>query len=210
MSQLSPPKFIYFDLGNVLLHFSHPRMCQQMAHLWSIDPKQMWAVAFESDVMERHESGKLDGPAVFELLCQRFGSRPDYDEFSLAASHIFTLNVSMMPILGHLSHAGYRLGLLSNINDLHWQFICHSHYALIPSVFDVLALSFEIGAVKPSPHIFESAAQLAGVAPDEIFYTDDIAGHIAGAKQVGFDAVQYTSTPELVEELRKRGIEINY
>ena len=42
------------------------------------------------------------------------------------------------------------------------------------------------------------------------FYVDDIAGHVAGARSVGFDAVQYTSTDALVAQLRERGVAFNY
>ena len=71
-------------------------------------------------------------------------------------------------------------------------------------------MSFEIGAVKPDADIFRKAAQLAGCQPQEVFYTDDIPGHVAGTQSAGLDAVVYTSTPELVEELRKRGVEFDY
>lgn len=71
-------------------------------------------------------------------------------------------------------------------------------------------MSYELKAMKPQAAIFQAAARLADVQPDEIFFCDDIAGHVAGARAVGIDAVQYTSTPELVAELRKRGIRFNY
>ena len=32
------PKFLYFDLGRVLLHFSIERMCRQMADVAGIEP----------------------------------------------------------------------------------------------------------------------------------------------------------------------------
>ena len=47
---------------------------------------------------------------------------------------------------------------------------------------------------------------MAGVAPEKIFFTDDTPGHVAGAQSVGFDAVLYTTTAQLVEDLRARGI----
>ena len=71
-------------------------------------------------------------------------------------------------------------------------------------------MSFEIGALKPDAAIFCKAVELAGCRPEEVFYVDDIAGHVAGARAVGFDAVQYTTTLELVRELRNRGVEFNY
>ncbi len=60
------------------------------------------------------------------------------------------------------------------------------------------------------PAIFRKAAELAGCQPEEIFYTDDIPGHVAGARSVGLDAVVYTTTAELVVELRERRVDFNY
>ena len=70
--------------------------------------------------------------------------------------------------------------------------------------------SYQIGAVKPDAAIFQAAAQKAGRAHTEIFFVDDIAGHVAGAKAAGFDAVQYTTTAKFVEDLRSRGLKFNY
>jgi 2-haloacid dehalogenase len=81
---------------------------------------------------------------------------------------------------------------------------------MLREFFGVYALSYEIGAVKPSAAIFRTAAELAGCRPQEIFYTDDIAGHVAGARSVGMDAVVYTSAAQIAEELRIRGLEFNY
>ena len=76
--------------------------------------------------------------------------------------------------------------------------------------FDVYALSYELGACKPSPRIFERAAELTGLEPGDIFFVDDVAGHVAGARSAGFDAVQYTTTARLVADLHERGVEFNY
>ena len=65
-------------------------------------------------------------------------------------------------------------------------------------------------SAKPEPAIFQAAAKLAGVPPNEIFFVDDTLGHVEGAKAAGIDAVQYTSTPALVAELRARGVAFNH
>lgn len=202
--------FIYFDLGNVLYFFSHERMAAQVAELLEADQEQVRLALFANGMAERHETGELDGRGLHAELCQKFNSNCDYDRFAQAASDIFWLNASIIPVLGYLAEAGYRLGVLSNINDMHWQFIQQRQQSLIPSIFDVVTLSYEVGAMKPAAAIFEAAAEKAGVSPADIFYTDDIAGHIEGAAAAGFDAVQYTGTPALVAELRKRGVEFNY
>ena len=126
-----------------------------------------------------------------------------------AASAIFELNLSIMPVVAQLSQAGHRLGILSNTSQTHWEYCC-DRFPILNQAFEVYTLSYRVGAMKPDAEIYRVAAELAGVAPQDIFYTDDIAGHIAGGQIAGFDAVQYTSTPQLVAQLRLRGVEFNY
>jgi HAD superfamily hydrolase (TIGR01549 family) len=108
-----------------------------------------------------------------------------------------------------LGHAGYRLGILSNTCEGHWEH-CAGRYALVRELFDVHILSYRVGAAKPDPAIYQSAARQAGVAPEDVFFTDDIPSHVEAARASGFDAVQYTSTPKLVQDLRARSLRFNY
>ena len=194
----------------MLLNFDHQLACRQMGAVAGIAAEQVWDVVFASDLELRYEAGEFDDRGFYEIFCRETGSRPDFEALLLAGSEIFTPNTSIFPVVGALDAAGYRLGMLSNTCPAHWAY-CHSgRYGLLNRGFDVYALSYELGACKPSPKIFEGAARLAGVPPEEIFFVDDIAGHVAGARAAGFDAVQYTTTPALVDELRKRGLEFNY
>lgn len=204
------PRFIYFDLGNVLLFFDHRLAARQMGEVAGVPADRVWDVVFGSDLELRFEAGEFDDREFYEIFCRETDSRGDYDAFLLAGSAIFTPNVSIFPVVAALDAAGYRLGILSNTCPGHWRYCSDGRYGLIKQAFPVTALSYELGACKPSPKIFAGAANLAGVRPEEIFFVDDIPGHIAGAKAAGFDAVQYTTTPALVAELRKRGVEFNY
>jgi putative hydrolase of the HAD superfamily len=201
-------KFIYFDLGKVLVDFSFERMCSQMAAAAGIEPRQVQAVVTAGWQVD-YETGKLDSRTAHELFCRQTGTRPDYETLSLAFNDIFTPIDSMLPVVAQLYHAGCRLGILSNTCEGHWNY-CLRRYTVLRELFSVYALSFEIGAVKPDAAVFRKAAELARCRPAEIFYADDIAGHVAGARSVGFDAVVYTSTAELVKELRARSLEFNY
>ncbi len=202
------PKFIYFDLGKVLVDFSFERMFRQMGEAAGIEPQQVQAV-LAAGLQADYEIGRLDSRAAHEVFCRQTGTRPDYEAFLLACNDIFTPIDSMLPVVAQLYHAGYRLGILSNTCDGHWNY-CLRRYTMLRDFFSVYALSFEIRAAKPDKAIFCQAAELAGCQPEEIFYTDDIPGHVAGAKSVGLDAVVYQSTPQIVAELRKRGVEFNY
>ena len=205
-----PPEFLYFDLGKVLLDFSIERMCWQMGEAAGVDPAKVREVLYAEEPLEfDYECGRVSSRQFYELFCQRTGSRPDFDALLSAGNDIFSLNLSLVPVVGQLAAAGHRMGILSNTNQGHWDY-CRDRYRLLTGSFSVFALSFRIGACKPDAAIFRAAADLALCSPERIFYVDDIAGHVAGARSLGFDAVQYTSTPELVAELRRRGVEFNY
>jgi glucose-1-phosphatase len=202
------PKFLYFDLGKVLVDFSFERMYRQIGAAARIEPRQVQAV-LASGLQVDYEIGRLDSRAAHEVFCRLSGTRPDYEAFSLAFDDIFTPIDSMLPVIAQLHQAGHRMGILSNTCDGHWNH-CLRRYCILRELFSIYTLSFQVGAMKPDATIFRKAAEMAGFQPEEIFYTDDIPGHVAGARSVGLDAVMYTSTAELVQELRRRGVELNY
>ena len=204
------PKFIYFDLGNVLLFFDHQLACQQMSAVSGVAAERIWDVLFERGLKWRYEAGELTREEYYRQFCEQTQITSDVEALDLAGSSIFTLNTSILPVVVGLESAGYPLGILSNICESHWRYLCNDRYGILPSAFKVHALSFRIGAIKPDKRVFKTAADLAGVDPGEIFYMDDVPGHVTAANEAGFDAVQYTTTPALVAELRKRDVIFNY
>ncbi len=203
------PEFLYFDLGKVLVDFSVERMCGQMAAVAGVEPAAVQEAVFGDGLHEQYESGRLTAGPFYESFCQRTGTRPDFDALRQAGNDIFTLNAPLLPVVSQLAAAGYRLGILSNTCEGHWEH-CRRRYRILAEDFSVYALSFRIGACKPAAAIFRAAVELAGCRPEAIFYVDDVAGHVAGGRAVGLDAVQYTTPAALAAELRARGLEFNY
>ncbi|MGA2621642.1 MAG: HAD family phosphatase [Thermoguttaceae bacterium] len=203
------PEFIYFDLGKVLVDFSIEQLCKQMGAVAGIEPARVAEAVFSGGLQAQYESGRISSREFYLAFGRLTGTRPDHDALARAANDIFTLNASLLPVVAQLGQAGYRLGVLSNTCEGHWEH-CFRRYAILRQSFSVYALSYRIGACKPDAAIFRKAVEMAGCPPEEIFYTDDFPAHIAGARSVGIDAVQYTSTPELVAELRGRGVRFNY
>jgi putative hydrolase of the HAD superfamily len=202
--------FLYFDLGNVVVRFDHLKGCRQMAELAGISADQVFTVVFDSGLNRRCELGEVSNQAFYEQFCEATGTKPELNAFLHAAGDIFTLNDSLIPVLSALEVAGHRMGILSNTCDFQWQRLMSSDYGVLPAPFSVFALSFEIGAMKPDPKIYRAAAELAGVAPRDVFFCDDVVGHVTAARDAGFDAVQYTTTSALVADLRHRGVRFNY
>ncbi|NIL98877.1 MAG: HAD-IA family hydrolase [Planctomycetales bacterium] len=202
--------FIYFDLGNVLLRFSRQRQFQQMAEVAGIAPEEVRQTVMEGGLYVLYETGAIDDDEFFERFCEATGARCDVQQLQRAGSDIFWANPSMIPVVAALWSAGYRLGILSNTCGAHWEWIRDGRFGLLPGYFEQIVLSYEVGVMKPGREIYEAAADKARLRPAEIFYMDDLEENVRGARQVGLDAVVYTSTPALVNDLRQRGVQFNY
>ena len=149
-----------------------------------IEPETVRAAIFDGDLLQQLESGRLSSAEFYEAFCAATGRRPAFAALAAAASEIFSLNLPVLPIVAGLQQAGYRMGILSNTCELHWDY-CGGRYRVVGDGFGVQALSFRIGAAKPEAAMFHAAAKLAGLRPEEIFYVDDMPQHVAGARAVG-------------------------
>lgn len=209
MQPIPKPKFLYFDLGKVLVDFSVEQMLNQMAAVAGVTSEKVREALFAGRLLAEHECGRLTSLQFYDAFCQSTGARPDLHQLAVAAAEIFSLKTPMLPLVAQLRQAGYRMGILSNTCEIHWAY-CRQHYRIIAEGFDVYALSFEIGTMKPDRAIFQAAADLAGCRPEEIFFVDDLPEHVAGARAAGFDAIQFASAERLAAELRNRGLRFNY
>ncbi|MBN2295666.1 MAG: HAD family phosphatase [Pirellulales bacterium] len=184
-------------------------MLSQVGKVSGTSPNRVKQIVFGNGLQTDYESGHISCHEFHERFCAALGTRPDFEALRHAASDIFELNISVVPIVTQLRAAGHRMGILSNTCHSHWEH-CRYRYPSVIGLFDVHALSYRLGAVKPNAEIFTAAAELAGVDPAEIFFVDDTLGHVEGALASGFDAVHYTSTRQLASDLRARNVAFNY
>ena len=204
-----PPRFLYFDLGNVILNFSIDRMLSQVADTAGVSVETAQGLLFEDGLQRRLETGEMSTREFYDEFCSRTGTAPDFDALCHAASAMFEVNAEIVPVVANLRQAGYPLGILSNTCEAHWQH-CLKRYRILTADFSAFALSYEVGAMKPDPAIFNAAVSHAGVPREEVFFTDDLAENVEGAKAAGLDAVHFVGARQLVDELRARGVEFNF
>jgi len=94
--------------------------------------------------------------------------------------------------------------LLSNTGP--WDYDYIFKIAPIVKTFDTITTSFEAGAMKPSPIIFEDALKKSQLKPEECLYTDDIADYVEAAKRMGMNAIQFTTTEKFRNDLVDLGV----
>ena len=193
-------KTCFFDMGNVLVHFSHQKMCQNIATLCGWSEPQTKSFLLDEGRQWKLERGEITEEQFHAEFCTATGKMLDLDELRHAAANIFWLNESIVPVLHQLKAAGLRLVLLSNTSITHLNFIERNFNVL--ELMDDRVTSFEAGAIKPEDRIYEVALSKAQCEPDECFYTDDIEAYIRKAETFGINARLFTSTESLVNSLR--------
>ena len=207
---MQTPEFIYFDLGKVLLEFSHDRMCSQMGELVGLDAKATEAIVFDSGLSHRYEIGEIGDDQFCELFFEQTTQRCEPEQLVAAAGDIFSVIREMVPLVAALATSGIPLGILSNTCPAHWNHVTDGRFASLPAMFQKTVLSFEAGSMKPEPKIYKVAAEAAGVEPAKIFFVDDREENIEGARAAGFDAHVFQSARQVQRLLIERGVRFAY
>lgn len=195
-----------FDLGNVLLLFSHQRMFEQIGALCDRGAADVREALIQDDLGSRFERGGLSEDELQAELERRLGTQFERESLHRAISDIFTPNEPMLRFVAELKQCGYRLVLLSNTNSIHIRWI-ESNYEVL-SQFDACVLSHEVGALKPERAIYDVAIACANSSPSECFYTDDIEAYVSGGRNCGLQAEVFTGPHEFREQIAKLGVEL--
>jgi FMN phosphatase YigB (HAD superfamily) len=202
--------FVYFDLGNVLLFFSHRKAAEQLAALGTGTVDEVWQFTFGTDLNWRCDAGRVSAHEFCQIFRERFHSTATDQAIRHASADIFTPNTPMIDTLVGLKRAGYRIGVLSNTCDMHVKWLNeHRRFPPLLDVFDVHIYSYREQLMKPGREIYALAAERAQVEPREVLYVDDLEVNVVGACAAGFDAVQYTSPEAFHADLTRRGLRFN-
>ena len=139
------------------------------------------------------------------FFCKQAQVNVSLEDLCFAASNIFEPLDGSIQLLQLLRQSGFRLGLLSNTCDCHWQF-CRddARFKFLHSSFEQTVLSFVTGHVKPGAAIYRIAASRAACDPGSILFIDDIQENVKAAQAFGFDGIQFQGATGLHNELIKR------
>jgi putative hydrolase of the HAD superfamily len=195
---------ILFDLGRVLVHFDFRIGYEALQKDCGISAADVPKRLAPTGIVEAFESGRMEPRPFFDEFRRILELKLEYERFCEIWSSIFTHQILPTSLIEGLRQR-YRLVLLSNTNALHFSMI-REWYGPLLANFDELVLSYEVGAMKPRPEIFDRAIEAARCRAEECFYTDDIAPYVEAAKAKGIDGVVFESQQQLETALTQRGI----
>ena len=203
-------RLIIFDLGKVILDFSHLKIAEGLArhseHKRYQDPGNMMEdmLLNGNGVIARYDNGNMTTEEFFSYIKETFGLTISFLQFKRIWTEIFTENKGVGDLIEQLKK-DFTLFLLSNTNELHFTYI-KERFPLVHK-FDRWVLSYETGLSKPDPEIYRLALSQAGVKPEETIFIDDIAGHVRGAQSVGIHAVEFKSVEQIRDYIEETAYE---
>lgn len=197
-------KALLFDLGNVLVAFDFRRGYRALQDVCPHPADDIPRLVATSGLVPPYERGEISSEDFFRRLSAVLDLDISYQQFCDLWSTIFFPKPLIAESFLAALHRRYRMVLVSNTNDIHFQMLERTYPAL--GHFDAYVLSFRVRALKPDQRVYEEAVRQAGCRPQECFYTDDVAEFVEGGRRCGMDAVQFTGPQQLEEELKKRGV----
>ena len=198
---------ILFDLGNVILPFDHRQIGEKLLRFSlkkeTEDPRKIFDYLFDlhTGAVNLYETGKMTSLEFFQSLKAFFQLQMSFDQFVMVWNDIFTENAEVSEIVRSLK-GKVRLGLVSNTNALHFDYIA-SRFPVVHS-FERWFLSHEIGFKKPAPEIYRKAIEWASAEPEKILFIDDSIANVEAAVSLGMEGLHFVSARQLEEELSVR------
>ena len=196
---------LVFDLGKVLVDFDFDRGMDRFARRCALSRDHLATVIRNEEWLQRYECGEIGSAEYLEYLRNNGGLQMDLAEFHESWSSVFLPDL-LVPeeFLGHLRRS-YSLVLLSNTNESHAHYIGRNYRVF--DYFDHKIFSYEVGAMKPDPKIYEAAIAVSGKNPEALFFTDDREENVEAARKLGIQAHQFASASGLVQALRAHGVD---
>ena len=188
-------KNIIFDLGNVLVKLN-PEGCIGafkaigMGELVEQNPQSEGMM-----LMSKLGVGMITTEEFCDAARKLTGSDVTNEEIIDAANKMLVeIPDEKKERLLQLKKAGYRLFLLSNTIDIHWDY-CVEHLFPYQSygVEDYLEycfLSQRMHLAKPNDRIYEEVIKQANVNPDETLFIDDLKENCEAAEKLGIHTFQ--------------------
>jgi FMN phosphatase YigB (HAD superfamily) len=192
---------VVFDLGKVLVDFDFGIAAKKIAAHGTRPPAEIKSFIDQTPLLIDYESGRVTRLEFFERVRAASGFRGTIEEFGKFFAEIFLPIEPMIELHTELRRRGFQTFIFSNTNDLAIEHI-RRDYPFFQN-FDGYVLSYEVGAMKPQPEIYEAMEKMSGKRGAEIIYIDDRLENVKGGNARGWRAILHESSEKTRAVLEK-------
>lgn len=198
------PSIVVFDLGKVLLDFDYSIAARKIAAQATLPLADIQKMFDHTPLLYRYETGLMSQAEFFEAVQQVTGFRGTSEQFSSFFADIFWEIPMMVELHATLRQCGVPTYIFSNTNDLAIMHIRRNFPFF--SNFDGYILSYEVGAMKPHPKIYEDLEKLSGKRGAEILYLDDRQENVDAGAARGWQVILQTEPAQSLSAVEGLGL----
>lgn len=160
--------------------------------------------SFNDDYLTQFKKGELTEDQFWDLARKELNFNLTNQEIFNLLKNSYQVNQNVVDTVKKVRSLGAKTCICTNnfptrINALNQKFNFLAD-------FNVVVLSYQIGAVKPDPKIFQTLITRSGCLPSEIFYADDKQTNVDSALSLGINAFVYTGFEDFVNKLKTFGL----
>ena len=200
-------KAVLFDFGNVLYNFDYQRFFDAAARSSDLSADGIREVLFggADSLAVQFETGRLSSDEFLARLAERARISLPSDGIAEIFTDIYDAheaNIALaFAVVEHIPAA-----LVSNTNALHFE----RFMGLTPVVaaMSAVSLSYQVGAMKPAPAMYQRVLEQLKLVPQECVYIDDIRDYTDAASAMGFISIQCLPQTDLRKALADVGVTV--
>lgn len=200
-----PIQAIIFDVGGVLVRTRDPSGRRAWEGRLALSPGQLEAIVLNSEMGHRAQCGEISDAQLWAWVGDHLGLGNDLEAFRRDFWRGDEVDRGLVDLVGRLNRR-YQTAIISNATDALLETL--ERYELLPE-FDLVVGSAYEGMMKPAPAIFQTALIRLGREAAETLFIDDAPANVAGARAVGMQAIQFSSSIDLAAELAAHGVRVD-
>lgn len=198
---------IIFDIGRVLIQVNIHRAMAGLSSDITLTPQEVWAAIEKDPRWPDWQEGRMSPQDWHLHLTKRLGSSLNFRQFQeVWNSALDPESIQPEPFLEALSK-NYRLALLSNTDPIHMSH-GEAHFPFF-RFFPTRIYSYDVGASKPNPLIYQVALHACKVRAEEAIYIDDVPAYAEAARRLGMTGLVFQTPVQLQTSLRQLGINLD-
>lgn len=182
-------KNIIFDLGVVILNLDRETCIRRFKELGIEDIERQIDVAHHQGIFTAFEKGEITPGRFYEEIRKMTSSELSDEEIRESWLTMITYIPEYKLDLLLKLRKHYNIFLLSNTNELHWDFCARTMLKYkgygAHDFFEKIWLSNEIHLLKPSGEIFEYVLKDGNLDPHETLFLDDAPANCRAAETLG-------------------------
>lgn len=192
---------VVFDIGRVLVRLEFANILGYLGR-HGLDTSSI-EILLEQIGLAAYERGDFDGEELLRRISALGDGSMTTDELRGQWLGMFVPERTMIDLARGLA-AHRRVYLLSNIGDLHWEFLRQE--IEVESIGHGALPSFRARACKPDPAIYRKAEELFGLEPRRTVFIDDMLANVDTARQRGWQAIHHHSPEATLQDLQAMGV----